>query len=97
MEEDKQHFWHIISSKEKMQVKHTKRIYAVCGEGVVPDQTCQKWFAKLRVADFSLDDAPQLCRSDELGSDQFDTLIENNQHYTMQETADRLKTSKSIK
>ena len=80
-----------------MQGKHTKRICAVCGEGVVPDQTCQKWFAKLRVADFSLDDAPQLCRSDELGSDQFDTLIENNQHYTTWEIANILIISKSIK
>ena len=25
---------------------HTKKIYAVCGEGAMNDQTCQKWFAK---------------------------------------------------
>ena len=29
------------------------------GEGAVTDQKCQKWFAKFRVADSSLDDVPR--------------------------------------
>ena len=28
-------------------------------EGAVTDQTCQKWFVKFRVGDFSLNVAPQ--------------------------------------
>ena len=29
-----------------MQLKHTKKICAVHGEGAVTDGTCQKWFVK---------------------------------------------------
>ena len=58
---------------------------------------CQKWFEKFCAGDFSLDDAPQLGRPVEVDSDQVETLIENNQRYTMQEIADILKISKSIK
>ena len=61
------------------------------------DGTCQKWFAELCAGDFSPDDAPQSGRPVEVDSDQIETLIENNQHSTMQETADILKISKAIK
>ena len=44
-----------------------------------------------------LDDAPHLGRPVEADSDQTETLIENNQHYTLQEVADILKIFKSIK
>ena len=56
---------------------------------------CQKWFAKFLARDSSLDDAPQLGRQVEVDSDQTETLIENNQHYTTLEIADILKISKS--
>ena len=50
MEENTQHFWHIMLyflKNVKMQLKHIhKKICAVYGEGAVTDQTCQKWFAK---------------------------------------------------
>ena len=52
---------------------------------------------KFRAGDFSLDDAPQLGRRVEVDSDQIETLIENNQHYTTWEIADTLRISKSIK
>ena len=61
------------------------------------DQTCQKWFVKFYAGDFSLDDAPLLGRQVEVDSDQTETLIENNLNYSMQEIADILKISKSIK
>ena len=57
------------------------------------DRTCQKCFAKFCAGDFSLDDAPQLCT--QVDGDQIETLIESNQHYTMQEIANILKISKS--
>ena len=61
------------------------------------DQIFQKWFVKFHAEDFLLDDAPWSGRPDEVDRDQIKTLIENNQHYTTQETADILKISKSIK
>ena len=59
------------------------------------DRTCQKWFATFCAGRFSLDDAPRSGRPVEVDSDQIETLIENNQRYTMQEIADILKISKS--
>ena len=57
---------------------------------------CRKEFAKFRAGDFSLDDALWSGRPVEVDSDQIETLIEDNQHYTTQEIADILKISKSI-
>ena len=73
----------VISRKVKTQIKHTKKIFAMYGEGSLSDQTCQKWFAKFHAGNFSLDDAPQSGRPTEVDSNQIETLIENNQHYTM--------------
>ena len=58
---------------------------------------CQKWFAKFHAGDFSLDNTPQLGRFVKVGSDQIQTLTENNQCSTMWEIANILKISKSIK
>ena len=74
-----------------------KEIYAEYEESVVTDQICQKWFAMFRAGDFLLDDAPWTGRAVEVDSDQIKTLIENNPHYIMWETANILKISKSIK
>ena len=65
------------------------------GERAVTDHMCQNWFSKFHAGDFSLDNAPRPDRSVEVDSDQIETLIENNQCYTMWEIADILKISKS--
>ena len=78
-----------------MQLKRKKKDCAVYAEGAVTDRMCQKWFEKFQAGDFSLDDAPWSDRTGEVDSDQIETLIENNQRYTMPETADILKISKS--
>ena len=59
------------------------------------DRMCQKWFAKFRAGDFSLDGASRSGRPVEVDSDQIKTLIENNECYTTQEIAEILKISKS--
>ena len=76
MEEKKQHFWHIMLyyfKKGKNTTATQKKICAVYGEGAVTDPTCQKWFAKFRTGDFSLDDAPRSGRPAEVDSDQIET------------------------
>ena len=98
MEEKKQRFLHIMLyyfKKGKNTTETHKKICAVYGEGAVTDWTCQKWFAKFRAGDFSLDDVPRLGGPIEVDNDQIKTTIENNQRYTMWETADVLKISKS--
>ena len=52
---------------------------------------------KFHAGEFFLGDAPQSGRPVEVDSNQIKTLIENNQHYTMQEIANVLKIAKSIK
>ena len=52
------------------------------GEVAVTDRMCQEWFAEFCAGDFWLDDAPRSGRPIEGDSDQIETLIENNQHYT---------------
>ena len=68
----------------------------VCGEGAVTHRMSQKCFVKFCARAFSLDDAPWLGRRAEVDSNQIETLIENSQHYTMQEMADIFKIPKSI-
>ena len=49
MEENKQHFWHIMPyyfTKGKNTTKMQKKICAVYGEGTVTDRTCQSCFVK---------------------------------------------------
>ena len=82
---------------KKNTTEMQKKTCAVYGEGAVTDGTCQNWFAKFCARDFSLDDAPQSGRQVEVDSDQIETLIENNQCYTMQEIADIRKVYRSIK
>ena len=53
-----QHIMLFYFKKGKNTTEAQKHICAVCGEGVVTDPTCQKWFVKFRAGDFLLDDAP---------------------------------------
>ena len=72
MEENKQHIWHMMLyyfKKGKNATEMQEKICAVYGEGVVIDQTCQKWFVKFHVGNFSVDDAPQL------GGDQLKLIV----------------------
>ena len=95
-----QHFWHIMLyyfKRGKNATEMQKKICAVSGEGAITGQTCRKWFAKFHAGDLSLDDAQQLGRSVEVDYNQIETLIENNQCYTMWEIANILKIATSIK
>ena len=64
MEENMQHFWHIVlyyfkKGKNASETQTKKKICAVYGEGAVTDGMCQKWFGKFWAGDVSLEDAPQ--------------------------------------
>ena len=52
---------------------------------------------KFCAGNFSRDNVPWLVKQVEVDSNQIETLIENNQHYTTWEIVDILKISKSIK
>ena len=63
----------------------------------MPDGMCQKQFVKFCAGEFSLDDATQSGRPDEVDSNQIETLIENSQRYTARKISNILKISKLIK
>ena len=59
MEENMQHFWHVIlyyfkKGKNTTEMQKNKKICAVFGEGAGTHQTCQKWLSKFHTGDFSL-------------------------------------------
>ena len=94
MEENMQHFQHIMLyyfKKGENSTETQKKICAVCGEDAVTDWTHQKWFVKYHAGGFLLDDAPWSGRPVGADSDQIETLTENNQCYTTQETGTYLK------
>ena len=98
MEGKKQHFQPIMLyyfKKGKNATETQRKICAVCGEGAVTDRTRQKWFAKFRAGDLSLDDTPWAGGPVGVDSGQIETLIENNQCYTTWKIADILKITKS--
>ena len=94
MEENKQHFWQCILYyfKKGKNATETQRkdVSRVWRRGA-SDRMCRKF----RAGESSLDDAPRSGRPVEVDSYQIETLIKNNQHYTMWEIADILKMSKS--
>ena len=77
MEENTQHFWHIMLyyfKKGKNTNEMQKKDCVMCGEGAVADRMCQKWFSKFCAGDFSLDNAPRSGRPVKVDSDQIETL-----------------------
>ena len=69
MEENKQHFWHIMLYYFKIGKNTTvmqKKICAVYREGAVTDRMRRKWFAKFCAGAVSLDHAPWAGRVDQL-------------------------------
>ena len=71
IEENMQHFWHIMLyyfKEGKNTTETQKLICAVCGKGSVTDWTCQNWFAKFCARDFLLDKAPWSGRTVEVDS-----------------------------
>ena len=54
---------------------HTQKDCVVDGEGVVTEQTCQKWFAVLHAVNFSLKDSPKSARPVKVDSDKIQTLL----------------------
>ena len=76
MEENMQHFWHVMLyyfKKGKNTTEMQKNICVVCGEGAVTGLTHQKWFVKFCAEDFPLDEAPWSGRPLEVNSNQIET------------------------
>ena len=95
MDEKKQHFCHsmLYYFKKGKNASETQKIFAVYRKGAVTDWMCPKHFVKFLVSDFLFDDAPWLGRPVEHDSKKIETVLENNQQYTMWEIVNILKIS----
>ena len=100
MEEDIQHFGilcFIISRKVKMQLKCIKR-FIQCMEKVLwLIEHVRRGLQSFMLGISCWTIAPRLGRPVEVDSNEIQTLMKNNQSYTMQEVANILKISKSVK
>ena len=86
----------ILKMKENTHFQHTILYYFKKGKNTpeMQQKICAvygKWFLKFCAWDFLLDNASWLGRTVEVDSNQIETLIKNNQHYTMREIDDILK------
>ena len=100
VEENMQHFQHIMLyyfKQGKNANWNAKKDLCCVRRRFCDWSNLSKWFVKFRAEVFSLDDAPRSGRQVEVDGNQIETLIKNNQCYTMREIADILRISKSIK
>ena len=68
-------------------------MYDVYGEKALTERYCQNWFVLFCFGDFDLKDAPCSGRSHEVDNDKINGMIENNQHSTTREIAEKLNIS----
>ena len=99
MEENKQHFQHIMlyCFKKGKHDWNTRKDLCSVQRGCCGWLNVSKVVCKVSCWDFSLEGAPWSGRPVQVNSDQVETLTENNQHSTTQEAANILKISKSVK
>lgn len=55
------------------------------------DKTCWKWFARLKSADFHLDDKERLGQSKGIECEEMEDLLEENSYRTLQELSTSLE------
>ena len=74
MEENKQYFKYIILFNSNIGYNLFRR-KLIDGESTVNDQRCQKWFAKFRVEDFSMNDTSWQGRLAEIDTDRINIFL----------------------
>ena len=97
MEENTQHFWHIMLyyfKKGKNTNETWKMICVMHGEGAVPDQLCHRG---LQSSVLEISDWMMLHSQNSWSWQPSNWDVENNQRFTMWEVDNIFKISKSIK
>lgn len=79
--------------KGKNATQAKRKIWSIYGENAVSERVCQNWFAKFRSGDTSCEDLERSGRPSIVDEDQLKTLVENNQHLTTREMAERISVS----
>lgn len=90
------HFRHIslyYFKKGNRAADVPKKIYRLYGDDALTERVCQKWFAKFRSGNFSMNDASRSGRSTEIESDDIKAIVDVNPTQTVREIATRLKIS----
>ncbi|XP_018343849.1 PREDICTED: histone-lysine N-methyltransferase SETMAR-like [Trachymyrmex septentrionalis] len=79
MSENKVHFRHILLyyfKKGKRAAEAHRKICSVYGDDALTKRAAQKWFAKFRSGDTSLEDGPRSGRPTEVDSNDIKALVE---------------------
>ncbi|GIY16171.1 HTH_48 domain-containing protein [Caerostris extrusa] len=84
-----------IKQNGKSATQDAKKICAVYSENAVVERNAQKWFARIKAGDFSLEDQERPSRPATSNEDQIKTLIKNSPYYMTRELVEMLKISKS--
>lgn len=93
MEDQTVHFRHILLfyfNKGKNARQAFIKLNEVYGDNAPKERQCQRWFARFRAGDFTLNDAPRSGRPIEVDDDKIMALIKSNPHYTTREIAEEL-------
>ncbi|XP_018376647.1 PREDICTED: histone-lysine N-methyltransferase SETMAR-like [Trachymyrmex cornetzi] len=94
MSENKVHFWHILLyyfKKGKRAAEAHRKMCGVYGDDALTEHAAQKWFAKFRSGDTSLEDGSRSGRLTEVDSNDIKALVEQNRTLKMREIAETLK------
>ena len=94
MSENKVHFRHILLyyfKKGKRAAEAHRKICGVYGDDALTERAAQKWFAKFRSGDTSLEDGPRNGRPTEVDSNDIKALVEQDRTLKVREIAETLK------
>lgn len=94
MSENKVHFRHILLyyfKKGKRAAEAHRKICGVYGDDALTERAAQKWFAKFRSGDTSLEDGPRSGRPTEVDSNDIKALVEQDRTIKVREIAETLK------
>lgn len=96
MEDQSEHFRHILLfyfRKGKKAVEAREKLCEVYGKDAMSDRQCQRWFAKFRLGDFGVKDAPRSGRPSAVFDEQIQALLDENRRYSTRKMSDKLSVS----
>ena len=96
MEENIIHHWHILLyyfKKGKRAAEAHRKICSVYGDDALTERTCQNWFVKFHSGNFDINDSQQSGRPQEIETNNFKAIVDQNPTQSVREIAMALNVS----